>query len=67
MSAAERRIGALLTRALHPSTPAAEAQVCRERLAAIAARGPVLVPVDGVPGMHIDLAGITVTFGGEAR
>lgn len=60
MSAAARRIGALLNRAIHPATPPAEAAVCRERLAAIAARGPVLVPVDGVPGMHIDLAGITI-------
>lgn len=67
VTAAERRVAALLTRALHPSTPPAEASACRERLAAIRQRGPVWVPVDGVPGLAIDLAGITVTVGGEVR
>lgn len=65
MSAAERRIGALLTRALHPSTPAHEAAVCRAKLAAMSAKGPVLV--EAAPGLMIDLASITVTIGGEAR
>lgn len=60
MSAQARRIAALRARALHPATPPAEAQVCRERLAAIAAAGPVWVAVDAVPGMRIDVAGITV-------
>lgn len=64
MSAAERRIGALLNRAIHPATPVHEARVCREKLAALAAGGPVWVPVDAVPGMHIDIAGITVTVEG---
>ncbi|WP_078321696.1 hypothetical protein [Mycobacteroides chelonae] len=63
MTAAERRIGALLTRALHPSTPAAEAQVCRAKLAKIAERGPVLV--EAAPGLMIDIASITI--GGEVR
>lgn len=67
MTAAERRIGAILARALHPSTPPAEARVCQEKLEAIRERGPVLVEVDGVPGLKIDLASITVTVGGEAR
>ncbi|MBF9519518.1 hypothetical protein [Mycobacteroides chelonae] len=57
---AARRIAALRARALHPATPAPEAQVCHAKLAAIAAAGPVWVAVDGVPGMHIDLAGITI-------
>lgn len=65
MTAAARRIAALRARAIHPATPTAEAQACRDRLAAISARGPVLVEVDGVPGMRIDIAGITI--GGEVQ
>ncbi|SHP28899.1 Uncharacterised protein [Mycobacteroides abscessus subsp. abscessus] len=64
MTAAARRIAALRARAVHPATPVHEARVCREKLAALAAGGPVWVPVDAVPGMHIDIAGITI--GGEA-
>ncbi|CPR69669.1 hypothetical protein [Mycobacteroides abscessus] len=64
-AAVERRVGALLIRALHPSTPSHEAAVCWDKLTAIAAGGPVWVPVDGVPGLMIDLAGITI--GGEVR
>lgn len=65
MTTAERRIAALLTRALHSGTPPAEAAVCRTKLAALRERGPVLVTV--APGLRIDLASIEVTFGGEAR
>lgn len=65
MTSAARRIAALRARALHPGTPAAEAAVCRERLAAIAASGPVLVEI--APGLKIDLASIEVTIGGEVR
>lgn len=65
MTATERRIGALLNRALHPSTPPAEAVVCREKLEALRERGPVLVEI--APGVSIDLAGIKIVIGGEAR
>lgn len=64
-AAAQRRIGALLTRALHPSTPAAEAAACRAKLSALRDRGPVLVEI--APGLKIDLASVTVTIGGEVR
>lgn len=63
MTAAERRIGAILARALHPSTPPAEARVRQEKLEAIRERGPVLVEV--VPGLKIDLASIEIMIGGE--
>lgn len=65
MTAAERRIGALLNRALHPETPDAEAAVCREKLKALRDRGPVLV--EATPGLMVDLASIEITLGGEVR
>lgn len=58
MSAVARRIAALRARALHPATPPAEAAACHEKLAALCDRGPVLVEV--MPGVSIDIAGITV-------
>lgn len=67
MSAQARRIAALRARALHPATPAAEASACHAKLAAIAAAGPVWVEVGDVPGLKIDVAGITVTIEGVVR
>lgn len=60
----ERRIAALRDRAVHPATPPAEAAVCREKLVQLATE-PVWVEV--MPGVSIDLAGITIAVEGVAR